>query len=537
MRARDFLLPAVFLTSLPCCGAAADSLPCAAGLRVTGSFDFNVLRIVKSSAIPNIEADKPFLNSAWIQNAGGGLDVEKDIGRHVTVRTGIGGLVTSDIQGVDVNWKRIARQASAHLDDASVQLRSDTSHTPRLTATAGFFAYNYTQAMDFGGYLYTAGLHPMYLTSSAGAANIAGLRVSVNAPHPLRHDLIVNLETDREPYMDLSVGYVTTLSRRDALELGAGAKLCRLVAASAQERFTTYTYDTAIVVENNTDTSVVAYKIRMPYGGVKLMGRFFCDVPGVFGLSSTFTGQEGLRFWAEAAILGLKDYEASITGEGYPRVSERVVGMAGLTVPTHPLVANGLIPAALSLFLIAVEPDSVYFETARDPSGNVLFDTLWQSGGAFELDTLQNTVRLERGFDHKRARPFIWAGAALVSGLGTYLLERLSGVSMRLDRLCVEVEYCRSPFNNNHDGRSGLPAYVPAYDQLEGRKTQNDRWHYDDWRWAVIAKKSLGERLTVNAKAASDHMRLRDPSGWYLNVERLFAYWEWYWAVGINLSF
>ena len=330
--------------------------------------------------------------------------------------------------------------------------------------------------------------------------------------------------------MDISAGYVSTLKLHDgAAEIGAGVKGCRIVPAANEEQYphliyTTYTTQEFDSLRINADSSgydSVYREATMPFKGVKLMARAQIDFRKLFKLEGDFWGANDLRLYGEAAVLGVKSYPANSEGRGYTDIRDRVPVMAGLTMPTYPAIGNGMFPAALSLFLIGIEADSLHISPIY-------------SGGAISG---YDTTRAVRGFSYRPWRPYVFVGASLACGALTTILERKLGRHMRLDNITVEVERCSSPYNDNHSALSALPAFVFTYDQKAGERVGTKPWHEDDWRWAVMADKKLFKRLTLNAKLASGHMTVRDPQGFWTRIERLFAYYEWYWQMGFNVSF
>jgi hypothetical protein len=231
--------------------------------------------------------------------------------------------------------------------------------------------------------------------------------------------------------------------------------------------------------------------------------------------------------------------------------------MAGINMPTHPLIGNLAVPLAISMFLIAVEPDSVYFK-GYDTRHNL--DSMYGANSDsvviddYATDSSRAVITNERGFfrKDKLARPYLWAAGSIVAGVGTYLLEKVVGEKLRLDEITLEVEYCGSPFKENPDVEGyGMPEPVtitdqtfvppanekmPTFDQ-SAQKIDSKDWHKDDFRWALMFSKSFAERFSVNGKIASDHFRQRDAWGFYSNIERVFAYYEWYWEMGISVNF
>ena len=159
-----------------------DGVLAKSGFELGGSVGYTGLRIVKSSAIPNIETDQPFLNHVWQQWISGGITVSKRIGRSFNLATGIGGHVNADVQGANVNWQEVRRNSGAYVNVASADFTFGSLPRPVVQLKAGYFSYSYASTGDFGGYLYTAGLYPMYLTSSGGSARIAGILARVQYP-------------------------------------------------------------------------------------------------------------------------------------------------------------------------------------------------------------------------------------------------------------------------------------------------------------------------------------------------------------------
>jgi hypothetical protein len=328
---------------------------------------------------------------------------------------------------------------------------------------------------------------------------------------------------------------VATYKKQEVFEAGLGIKFCRFVSAANKKYDSSlvefpYNYDTTISVvpksSGGFDTVKTYYPTKMPFSGTKVMARLDWHPLKTFNVQSDFFGKEDLRIYGEAAILGIKNYPTDYTGLGYNNLLERIPVMAGINLPTHPFIGNGVVPALFAMALISFERDSLKQIITPVPS---LTDTIY--------DTTYTLLHF--GFASQPARPFIWGGAAIVSGVGTFLLEKFIGKPMRFDVIALEVEYCSTPFNNNHDSPTGGgPVWVKnIYIQEKGRRIGDEPWHEDDWRWAVIAQKTLFNRLAISGKIASDHVRQRDPSGWYQNIERLYSYSEWYWNLNFNLSF
>jgi hypothetical protein len=72
-----------------------------------------------------------------------------------------------------------------------------------------------------------------------------------------------------------------------------------------------------------------------------------------------------------------------------------------------------------------------------------------------------------------------------------------------LDRLTVQGEYYRNPFESSYD--FNYFAY-PTWSVSEG--ADPDGYHRDDWKWSVHARKTVNRLLTVHVQVANDHLRL-----------------------------
>jgi hypothetical protein len=567
-------------------------------LKIGGGLSYDFLHITKSSAIPTIESESPFLNKVWHQTFSGYLSTELEIGERLVINSGIGGQVGFDnMVSTVLNWGHIHRDASASLNLANAKIKLGNINNP-ANLTVGLFGYNYTRVHDFGGYLYTSGLHPMYLTSAGGGAGLLGLHIQIPFPKNFRQDLIVNFEGDWAPWMDVSLGLVSTINLNDRFEFGLGIKGHRIIPVGQDSsmlyspiitnmdtlpmedtvRFETHQKGADVTVDTLPVT--VDEIVQMPYKGLKLMARAWFDPLKTFGVErGNFFGNNDLQVYGEIGINGVADYPLDIqTGLGYPKIKDRIPIMAGANLPTHPLIGNLAVPLLLSMFLISVEPDSVYFDGWMTPEeadnsypenmrgDSVTFSTfqfpvldeIWMTDTKGQsyfdhydtigwVDSVRVNISNKRGFfdRNKKLRPFIWAGASIISGLGTFLLEKTAGKRFRFDNISLEVEYCSSPFNENTDAvGSGLPSkiavidysYIPDAATMSQRIVSTD-WHYDDWRWALMFDKTILERVTIHGKIASDHFRQRDAWGFYTNIERLFGYYEWYWAAGISVGF
>jgi hypothetical protein len=212
------------------------------------------------------------------------------------------------------------------------------NETPSLTVKLGRFEYKYNpQARDLGEYLFRSGCYPAYIKTAFDLplARLNGFLVSQNLfNNMLRHDLIINTMTDVRPFLDFNLSYIANLSVSKALEVGGGISFEHLVNVDTNETLNSYSSNGFIKAPG--DTAYYTFK------GTKLMGRLRFDPKQFFDLP--FLGKNDGIIYAEAAILGLKNYPASDSSNltsniyGYNNLLEKMPIMFGCNIPTFKLL-------------------------------------------------------------------------------------------------------------------------------------------------------------------------------------------------------
>ncbi len=481
-----------------------------AKLEASAGMAFGFTRIIYSSVRPRLDAtDSTFLNGAWLQDIGASFSLTARVNPRFTVNAGIDGSFWHPLQTNVVGY--VSRQGRRAAFGVFLFGNPDK---PLFELTAGFFGFNYSPlAKDFGGYFSRNAVYPGFLYSGGAGGVYPGLRLNCGYFENLQQDLLITSEIGTMPYFDFSFAYMAAYDFGGVFELGAGVQLYRAIPVDREKTrpdelgrdVNNYMYTIEVA---GTDTTYHFYR----HSGTRVMLKWELDPKGIFGLDKL--GDDDLKFYGEAAILGLKDYPKAESHVGYTNVLERIPVMAGFRPPRHPLVSYGLVPAALSTFLIGVEPDSTWFDTT-----------------IVAADTVVDTNVVHMGFADRRWRPYAWIGGAVVAGVGTFLLERSIGKVLRLDELAIEVEWYGSPYKNNpYNDRNPLPKPLdPSFGDREA--------HDDDWRWAVVGGKTFLDRITVSGKVASDHLRTRDENGWPEAREWLLGSIQWAWSLNVGVGF
>ncbi|HUI92953.1 MAG TPA: hypothetical protein VLX68_11960 [Chitinivibrionales bacterium] len=224
------------------------------------------------------------------------------------------------------------------------------AESPYLQFTLGYFPFKYNpDARDLGEYLYRSGCYPAVLFNQFdfALARLLGLKISSDLGPSLFHthlDLILNASTDMPPFFDLNLGGIATFDMAKIFNLGVGAMYQSLVPAN--DGLTsphTETIGTGLASNGNAYDVVldsnggVASAKYYTAAGLKLMGRFSFDPKRFFGSPDhfLFIGNEGLKLFGEAAILGVQSYPSSQDNPyGYDTLIHKVPIMLGINLPS-----------------------------------------------------------------------------------------------------------------------------------------------------------------------------------------------------------
>jgi hypothetical protein len=116
-----------------------------------------------------------------------------------------------------------------------------------------------------------------------------------------------------------------------------------------------------------------------------------------------------------------------------------------------------------------------------------------------------------------------------------------------LDLLAVQVEYFDSPWLNNsysigagNQERVVNTPFLPAGtgDAVLSRNDYNDQAERDNWKWSVLARKNIANRLTLSVQVARDHLRMPSSKFYYgpqYEPNEITAFPDsWYWASQIS---
>jgi len=187
-----------------------------------------------------------------------------------------------------------------------------------LSLETGVFPYKYNpDVRNLGEYLFRSGTYPGFLIGEFDfpLERLTGLRVNSRLFGKLDQDLLVTFETKYKPFHDVSVSYLAGFTPHPVIAVGGGVSFAHLL--SIDEKETTFkAYDT-----------LRGDSIDLTFRGTKVMARLCFDIKQLF--PDGIFGQEDLKLYTEAAILGVNNYRLY-----YNDILQRIPVMAGFNVPT-----------------------------------------------------------------------------------------------------------------------------------------------------------------------------------------------------------
>ncbi|MBD3392919.1 MAG: hypothetical protein GF418_12510 [Chitinivibrionales bacterium] len=295
---------------------------------ISGSFSADITQIVNSSNVRGVEpANSDWLDGYLLQT------VDAKIVMAATAREKLKGsfaLANEVSFGLpddnDVAALR-KRGSTTFLESAYLSYLCGDPQDSRADLTLGYFSYNYyPDSRVLGGYLFKTGIHPGYIISGNIDPKLRGLLFHARMREFLHHNIFVTT-----PENDLSLTYL----------FRAVAESFSLDAAFMAHRVVPYFEGKTDLAKEEANQSPLLHGYRDEDGtriwykksGFKLVGRLTLDFKKMLGLNEERFSSQAMRLYAEAALLGIKNYPGY-----YERISERVPVMAGVSIPTLKLL-------------------------------------------------------------------------------------------------------------------------------------------------------------------------------------------------------
>jgi hypothetical protein len=395
----------------------------------------------------------------YIQRTSVWLLQEIRVSDRLNVRAGVGGVYWYDIENPPPGEANVrpfvtSTKFGPGIARADMEYRFGNPENPAATLQAGYFPYKYNpDAANLGEYLLRSGAYPGYLVT--GGWNLMGnlymmqgLRVSV----PMFGGMIVNefllpVERDLPPTGDLSPSYIVTATPVRGIELGGGVSCHHCIAVRPSVTSPKVRYGTNATNFGNGSGVIIKNPNFNP-----------TDTTSPRDLASPGNNPEYIY-----------DTTSFYTFQGV-KVMARASADVKAFVPVPGFVAG---PQDLKVFgevaLLGVKDYPFYYEkkTERMP---VMFGI---NAPTFRM----------------------------------------------LDLLSFQMEYYNSPFPNSIENayRYQMPTLPFVNSGPSGTISEQDPNLFkrdldevtkDNWKWSLLARKTLVRGLTIYAQAANDNQRL-----------------------------
>ena len=405
--------------------------------------------------------------------------------------------------------------------------------TKPFSITSGFFPYKYNpDVKNLGEYLFRSMAYPNYIIANFDQpfARILGLKFSSRLlGGSLRQDLILSNEWEQYPTKDFSLAYVAGLTIGNFLDIGAGGQAFHLF--STRENFTTPDSVRTLGKWNDgqwyyatASDSAAEKKTPYTFKAIKLMGRInihpLADMPEIkLPVIGTLFGKEDLKLYAEANVLGLKNYPTHNPGgqyEFYNKLSERIPVTFGINAPTNPVFAYGIIPIAAFLF----GKDEFMFSRQEQQLG-----VFW-NGNTGNWDTGMVGVRVQ-----DFTKRLFWSAGSVATTAAALFLQNQFGINVRPDVLGFEFEYWSNPYPNSWEDVYRL--YVP----IPEKDIASATYQHNRWRWSVFTTRRMGN-FFAKLQLAHDHMvAFQTQLNQVGTVDNLGVAGYWWWTLKTGYSF
>jgi hypothetical protein len=203
-----------------------------------------------------------------------------------------------------------------------------------MNAGGGYFPYKYNDDVkNLGEYLFRSSAYPQTLTTEFDYpfARLAGLYLRSEYSDNVNRanlDILLTTNTEWMAVGDINLSILAAYNFHRFFEIGAGVSFCSLISVD-KNATTPSNYYTEYV--QGSDTSCYTF------AGTKLMARATVDPKKFFSWGSL--GEQDLKIYTEAALLGVKNYPAALHSPiWYMSILERIPIMVGFNFPTFKLL-------------------------------------------------------------------------------------------------------------------------------------------------------------------------------------------------------
>jgi hypothetical protein len=214
-----------------------------------------------------------------------------------------------------------------------------------LDITAGYFPYKYNpDVRNLGEYMFRTLTYPGLIFDGFDfpANRLLGLKLHANIADDffgkidskLKSDLLITEEDQNWPIGDISISWLGSLNIKKVFEIGAGVDFANAISVNS---FYTSPKDPSNMVILSQDAlglhNIYDSTSYYTFSAVKPMARINIDPKQIWGYDGQLFGQEDLKLYGEACIIGVKNYPYY-----YDNLGQRTPIMLGFNVPAFKIL-------------------------------------------------------------------------------------------------------------------------------------------------------------------------------------------------------
>lgn len=273
----------------------------------------------------------------WVQEMNVGLSLESKFNRIPAI--GMIGLEVS----VNNDWSSYYNDLGQsrrlnfypYISQADLLFNLIDGDNSSLIIDVGYFPYKYNSSVrNLGEYLFRSGTYPQYLITEIDfpMARLMGIRFGGSHWGSFNWDVLLTTNVEWVAIGDVNLSGILSWKPVPLFEIGLGGSWCSIISVD-WDKTTPSTSENTKYLDLDPETGDSAI-YNYTFAGQKVMGRLMFDLKQILPWRDIF-GEEDLKLYSEAAILGLINYPVSIDGDTrYDTLWQRIPVMAGLNLPT-----------------------------------------------------------------------------------------------------------------------------------------------------------------------------------------------------------
>jgi hypothetical protein len=296
-----------------------------------------------------------FINHLWTEDGYVSLGFDAVYKDNLEMVASLGTQLYFSYPQINVSGSRFTKNVrqDVAIDDAFTQFHFGDTSSSLFIAQIGYFKFKYNpDVRNLGEYMFRTGTYPVFFNMSFDfpQARLLGLHLQENLFESLKLDALL-VSSTIAPTQDWSIAGLANydVAKLHFINIGAGIDFANILNVYNNSSFsrgfgingigdpTTPRAGNAFFIDNG-DTNYYTFT------GTKLMGRISLD-PKVFLPWRTMLGEDDLKLYAEADIIGVKNYPdsayasssattKSLVAPSYDKWWQRMPISVGFNLPT-----------------------------------------------------------------------------------------------------------------------------------------------------------------------------------------------------------